>query len=141
MSQLLENWNGVPKGRDLGDINDLGLTKAWDGSTGKVKLLAPVDLQCVKACGVTFAVSAIERVIEERAKGVPGRAQEIREELAARDRHRHQVGGAGLGRSAEAEGGADRRRHVVAISGSGDRPGCGSLHQGAAAVVGGLGRL
>ncbi len=83
VAQLLENWSGAPDGRDLGDINDLDLTRAWDG-TGKVKLLAPVDLQCVKACGVTFAVSAIERVIEERAKGVPGRAQEIRAELAAR---------------------------------------------------------
>src|SRR5688500_12902312 len=30
------------------------------------ELLSPVDLQCIKACGVTFAVSAIERVIEER---------------------------------------------------------------------------
>lgn len=37
-----------------------------------------------KACGVTFAVSAIERVIEERAKGVPGRARALREELAAK---------------------------------------------------------
>src|ERR1700712_3122815 len=80
---LLENWTGAPDGRDLGDINDLGLTKAWDGKA-PVKLLAPIDLQCVKACGVTFAVSAIERVIEERAKGVPGKAQEIREQLAAR---------------------------------------------------------
>jgi fumarylacetoacetate (FAA) hydrolase family protein len=84
VSQLLEGWTGVPEGRDLGDINDLGLTSAWSGQKGKVKLLAPIDLQCVKACGVTFAVSAIERVIEERAKGVPGRAQEIRAELAAR---------------------------------------------------------
>jgi fumarylacetoacetate (FAA) hydrolase family protein len=33
---------------------------------------------------VTFAVSAIERVIEERAKGVPGKAQSIRAELAAK---------------------------------------------------------
>jgi fumarylacetoacetate (FAA) hydrolase family protein len=83
VSQLLEDWKGVPEGRDLGDINDLGLTRAWDGK-GKIKLLAPVDLQCIKACGVTFAVSAIERVIEERAKGVPGRAQEIRAALAQR---------------------------------------------------------
>ncbi len=83
-SQLLENWKGVPEGRDLGDIDDLGLTTAWSGTQGKVKLLAPTDLQCVKACGVTFAVSAIERVIEERAKGVPGRAQEIRQQLADR---------------------------------------------------------
>lgn len=33
------------------------------------RLLSPIDLQCVKACGVTFAVSALERVIEERARG------------------------------------------------------------------------
>src|SRR6185369_4723364 len=85
VSVLLEKWNGVPQGKDLGDINDLGLETAWskDGKA-KVKLLAPVDLQCVKAAGVTFAVSAMERVIEERAKGVPGKAQAIREELAAR---------------------------------------------------------
>ncbi|HWM61738.1 MAG TPA: fumarylacetoacetate hydrolase family protein [Rhizomicrobium sp.] len=88
VSALLEKWNGVPAGKDLGDINDLGLETAWadknGGGTPKVKLLAPVDLQCVKAAGVTFAVSAMERVIEERAKGVPGKAQAIREELAAR---------------------------------------------------------
>lgn len=84
VSQLLEGWTGVPEGKDLGDIDDLGLTNAWSGEKSKVKLLAPIDLQCIKACGVTFAVSAIERVIEERAKGVPGRAQEIRAELAAR---------------------------------------------------------
>jgi len=84
-AQLLEKWNGtVPSGKDLGDINDLGLATAWSDTKGKVKLLAPVDLQCVKACGVTFAVSAMERVIEERAQGVPGRAQAIREELAAK---------------------------------------------------------
>ncbi len=84
VAELIEKWNGVPGGKDLGDINDLGLDCAWNGGAGKVKLLAPVDLQCVKAAGVTFAISAIERVIEERAKGVPGRAQEIREQLAQR---------------------------------------------------------
>src|SRR3954468_20502416 len=85
VSALLEKWNGAPQGKDLGDIHDLGLEAAWsnDGKP-KVKLLAPIDLQCVKAAGVTFAVSAMERVIEERPKGVPGRAQAIREELAAR---------------------------------------------------------
>ncbi|GGD21618.1 fumarylacetoacetate hydrolase family protein [Aureimonas glaciei] len=44
-------------------------------------LLAPCDLQAVKACGVTFARSMIERVIEERAKGDSARANEIREEI------------------------------------------------------------
>ena len=33
------------------------------------QFLAPIDLQLIKAAGVTFAVSAIERVIEERARG------------------------------------------------------------------------
>ena len=42
------------------------------------ELLSPVDLQCVKAAGVTFAVSAIERVIEEQARGDAGAADAIR---------------------------------------------------------------
>ncbi|KHK92894.1 fumarylacetoacetate hydrolase family protein [Novosphingobium malaysiense] len=41
-------------------------------------LLSPVDLQCIKACGVTFAVSALERVIEERARGDHTLAAKIR---------------------------------------------------------------
>jgi fumarylacetoacetate (FAA) hydrolase family protein len=41
-------------------------------------LLAPTDLQSVKAAGVTFAASLIERVIEERAKGDPAKAEAIR---------------------------------------------------------------
>ena len=41
-------------------------------------LLAPVDLQALKACGVTFATSMLERVIEERARGNPAAAAEIR---------------------------------------------------------------
>ncbi|MCR6497566.1 fumarylacetoacetate hydrolase family protein [Shinella sp. CPCC 101442] len=45
-------------------------------------LLAPCDLQAVKACGVTFARSMIERVIEERAAGDPARAKAIRERVA-----------------------------------------------------------
>lgn len=47
-------------------------------------LLAPNDLQCIKAAGVTFAASLIERVIEERTKGDPGRADAVRRELAER---------------------------------------------------------
>jgi fumarylacetoacetate (FAA) hydrolase family protein len=44
-------------------------------------LLSPVDLQVVKAAGVTFAVSAVERVIEERARGDSDKAAQIRGEL------------------------------------------------------------
>lgn len=47
-------------------------------------LLSPVDLQVVKAAGVTFAVSAIERVIEERARGDSSAAAAVRGKLEAR---------------------------------------------------------
>ncbi|HET7606531.1 MAG TPA: fumarylacetoacetate hydrolase family protein [Sphingomicrobium sp.] len=48
------------------------------------RFLAPVDLQAVKAAGVTFAISAIERVIEERARGDFTRAAAIRDKLEQR---------------------------------------------------------
>lgn len=60
-------------GRRIGPV-EAGLPVGW-------RLLSPLDLQCVKACGVTFAVSAIERVIEERARGDAGKAAEIRDML------------------------------------------------------------
>lgn len=44
-------------------------------------LLAPVDLQAVKAAGVTFAISMLERVIEERARGDANAAAAIRAEV------------------------------------------------------------
>jgi fumarylacetoacetate (FAA) hydrolase family protein len=44
-------------------------------------LLAPCDLQVVKAAGVTFVDSMLERVVEERAKGSPEAAEKIRLEL------------------------------------------------------------
>lgn len=44
-------------------------------------LLAPVDLQVLKAAGVTFAISMLERVIEERARGNPASAEAIRKEV------------------------------------------------------------
>jgi fumarylacetoacetate (FAA) hydrolase family protein len=46
-------------------------------------LLSPADLQAIKACGVTFARSMIERVIEERAAGDPTRADAIRQRVTA----------------------------------------------------------
>jgi fumarylacetoacetate (FAA) hydrolase family protein len=44
--------------------------------------LAPCDLQAIKACGVTFAVSLLERVIEEQAGVDPAKAQEVRTSIA-----------------------------------------------------------
>jgi fumarylacetoacetate (FAA) hydrolase family protein len=46
-------------------------------------LLAPVDLQVVKAAGVTFAASMLERVIEERTGGDAGGAADVRAEITA----------------------------------------------------------
>ena len=60
-------------GRVIGPVS-AGLPAGWT-------LLSPIDLQCVKACGVTFALSAIERVIEERARGDAARAGAIRATL------------------------------------------------------------
>jgi fumarylacetoacetate (FAA) hydrolase family protein len=44
-------------------------------------LLAPIDLQAIKAAGVTFVLSMIERVIEERARGDLSAAAAIRAEV------------------------------------------------------------
>ena len=46
-------------------------------------MLAPNDLQAVKACGVTFPISMLERVIEERARGDLAAAAAIREQVLA----------------------------------------------------------
>ncbi|MCS6778708.1 MAG: fumarylacetoacetate hydrolase family protein [Geminicoccaceae bacterium] len=46
-------------------------------------LLAPCDLQAIKAAGVTFVKSMLERVIEEQARGDASRAQAIRERVEA----------------------------------------------------------
>ncbi|MBO9646665.1 MAG: fumarylacetoacetate hydrolase family protein, partial [Pseudacidovorax sp.] len=45
-------------------------------------LLAPCDLQVVKASGVTFVESLLERVIEEQARGDASKAEAIREALS-----------------------------------------------------------
>ncbi|RKR06790.1 fumarylacetoacetate (FAA) hydrolase family protein [Kushneria sinocarnis] len=67
-------------GEDLGPLT-AWLERSIDAHTPTERLLAPCDLQVVKACGVTFAVSLLERVIEEQAGGDPGRALEIRRQL------------------------------------------------------------
>jgi fumarylacetoacetate (FAA) hydrolase family protein len=54
-----------------------------DEALARGALLAPCDLQAIKAAGVTFADSLIERVIEERARGDAHAAQELRVSLIA----------------------------------------------------------
>ena len=81
VTELLNAWSGsVPAGKDLGSLDELPITAAFAGEP-TLRMLAPCDLQCIKACGVTFAVSAVERVIEERARGDSAQAQAIRDAL------------------------------------------------------------
>lgn len=68
-------------GPDLGSVDAFMAARVGDVSVPH--LLAPCDLQAVKACGVTFAGSMVERVIEERANGDPSRAQAIRSRVGA----------------------------------------------------------
>ncbi len=73
-------------GTDLGDLETFTFVSAWSGNRAAFgpQLLSPLDLQCVKASGVTFAISAVERVIEERARGDADRAHSLRESLQSR---------------------------------------------------------
>jgi fumarylacetoacetate (FAA) hydrolase family protein len=74
VSLLLERRAfNVAQGRDCGPL-----------AQASGHLLSPVDLQCIKAAGVTFAVSALERVIEERARGDSSKAAAIRQGIEQR---------------------------------------------------------
>ncbi|MDR5774876.1 MULTISPECIES: fumarylacetoacetate hydrolase family protein [unclassified Caballeronia] len=68
------------EGERLGTVEDL-LQATLDAATDSPRLLAPCDVQAVKACGVTFAVSLLERVIEEQAGGDATKAKEVRETI------------------------------------------------------------
>ena len=70
--QAMPRWS-------LGDL----LRASADGDVQRPRLLAPIDLQAVKACGVTFVDSMVERVIEERCGGDFHRAAEVRETVLA----------------------------------------------------------
>src|SRR4051794_15781200 len=81
-SEILNRWRGeIPQGRELGSIESFKFAREWDGGAS---LLSPFDLQCIKASGVTFAISAVERVIEERARGDAAKAQRVRDSLRER---------------------------------------------------------
>jgi fumarylacetoacetate (FAA) hydrolase family protein len=70
------------KAERIGDLATiLANTDETTRDTGKPWLLAPIDLQAIKAAGVTFAISLLERVIEEQARGVPERAAQARADV------------------------------------------------------------
>jgi fumarylacetoacetate (FAA) hydrolase family protein len=84
--------NGFSRGgSDLSNLNLLGSygeimanTMAPHREAEVPYFLSPIDLQSIKACGVTFMVSMLERVIEERAGGDAGRAEAVRQKIKVR---------------------------------------------------------
>lgn len=86
MRDLLEmedpaGWLAATGGEALGDLAALQVAGA---GPDQLHLLSPADLQAIKASGVTFAESMVERVIEEQAAGNPDLAAEIRARIGAR---------------------------------------------------------
>lgn len=71
-------------GEDIGTLAQiLANTDPRDRDESLPWLLSPIDLQAVKAAGVTFVTSMLERVIEERARGDADAATGIREQVRA----------------------------------------------------------
>jgi len=72
---------GAP-GQAIGKLDAI-LANSWSGKTDAAapSLLSPIDLQAVKAAGVTFVVSLLERVIEEQARGDKARADALRKDI------------------------------------------------------------
>ena len=69
-------------GDDLGALDAILANTTPDArSADSPYLIAPADTQVIKASGVTFVASMLERVIEERALGDPAKAREIRAAL------------------------------------------------------------
>ena len=71
------------RARDLGPLDALNIS-APAAPVGAAEILSPIDLQVIKASGVTFAISALERVIDERSRGNFALAEQIRSNLAAK---------------------------------------------------------
>ena len=71
--------HAAPRDRRLGSLAELlANTPPARRDPRRPWLLAPIDLQAIKAAGVTFAQSLLERVVEEQSRGEPGRADAAR---------------------------------------------------------------
>ncbi|KAB2756969.1 fumarylacetoacetate hydrolase family protein [Brucella anthropi] len=86
VSDFLDNdpaarFDGL-QGEKLGKPHDFVLSPHETGyGSPRHSWLAPCDFQALKACGVTFAQSMIERVIDERTSGDPAKADTIRKRI------------------------------------------------------------
>jgi len=87
VSELFDRDDHLAIARDFEGERSWGLDEVIEASFGQAsdrpRLLAPIDLQVIKAAGVTFATSMLERVIEERTKGDPQAAAAVRERVGA----------------------------------------------------------
>lgn len=86
MSELTESTVDVPTvdGPSLGTLAELLGNTPGDGrNESSPWLLSPIDLHVVKAAGVTFPVSMLERIIEERALGAADAAESVRAGILA----------------------------------------------------------
>jgi len=72
----------MPAGTDIGSVDEIA-ENSWEArrNAAKPSFLAPSDLQALKASGVTFVISLLERVIEEQARGAPDKAAAIRADI------------------------------------------------------------
>jgi fumarylacetoacetate (FAA) hydrolase family protein len=72
------------KGERLGATQEVLANSAFDARDPALPwFLAPCDLQAIKAAGVTFVASMLERVIEEQARGDASRAESVRQAVVA----------------------------------------------------------
>ena len=83
MSELLNAEDPIELVNQIDQAQCLGPVTEFLG-TGPQHLLSPNDLQCIKACGVTFVDSMLERVVEERTGGDPQRAASVRDSLLSK---------------------------------------------------------
>src|SRR5882672_8210446 len=72
---------GLPRLGSFRDVLDNSSDESRD--TRAPWLLAPCDLQAIKASGVTFVASLLERVIEEQARGDASKAESVRQAIVA----------------------------------------------------------
>ena len=72
----------LPKIADLSSVQGHAACEGLaGGAAAHLHWLAPCDLQAIKAAGVTFVASMLERVIEEQARGDAARAAGVREAI------------------------------------------------------------
>jgi fumarylacetoacetate (FAA) hydrolase family protein len=77
----IRNIESLPRIGDLAAL--LANSSERDRDVHAPWLLAPCDLQAIKASGVTFVSSMLERVIEEQARGNPAKAESVRRSIVA----------------------------------------------------------